>query len=129
MNDYAALANLTVDYASGWYLPTVAELSMLYRVKATVNANETGYTYSDGTTVAQAGDNSTKYFKVEPIKWRVLNPSAGGNKILVAESILTANVAYYDYYDADSNEQTTDSRASCRQRSQARHRLLLPIQP
>ena len=88
-------ANLTGDYASGWYLPTVAELSMLYRVKASVNANETGYTYSDGTTVAKAGDNSTKYFKVEPIKWRVLNPSASGNKILVAESILTANIPYY----------------------------------
>ena len=52
-------------------------------------------TYSDGTTVAQADDNSTKYFKVEPIKWRVLNPSAEGNKILVAESILTANIPYY----------------------------------
>ena len=74
-----------------------------------MNANETGYTYSDGTTVARSGANSTKYFKVEPIKWRVLNPSAEGNKILVVESILTANVAYYDYYDADSAEQTTDS--------------------
>ena len=73
-----------------------------------MNANETGYTYSDGTTVARSGANSTKYFKVEPKKWRVLNPSAEGNKILVAESILTANVAYYDYYDADSDEQTTD---------------------
>ena len=28
----------TGDYQSGWYLPTVAELSMLYRVKDTVNA-------------------------------------------------------------------------------------------
>ncbi|MBQ4496531.1 MAG: hypothetical protein II973_03415, partial [Spirochaetaceae bacterium] len=35
---------------------------------------------------------------VEPIKWRVLNPNASGNKILLAESILTANVVYYDYY-------------------------------
>jgi len=59
------------------------------------------YTYSDGTTVAWASDNSTKYFKVEPIKWRVLNPSASGNKILVAESILTANVDYYDYHDVN----------------------------
>ena len=38
VNAYATTANLTGDYASGWYLPTVAELSMLYRVKATVNA-------------------------------------------------------------------------------------------
>ena len=59
------------------------------------------YTYSDGTTVAWASDNSTKYFKVEPIKWRVLNPSAEVNKILVAEGILTANVDYYDYHDVN----------------------------
>ncbi len=56
------------------------------------------YTYSNGDVVKRARENSEKYFKVEPIKWRVLNPSAGGNKILLAESILTANVEYYDYY-------------------------------
>jgi len=38
VNAYSTTANLTGDYASGWYLPTVAELSMLYREKATVNA-------------------------------------------------------------------------------------------
>ncbi|MBR0487846.1 MAG: InlB B-repeat-containing protein [Treponema sp.] len=72
-----------------------------YYAKCTENACDNSYTYSDGTTVAQASANSEKYFKVEPIKWRVLNPSAGGNKILVAESILTANVAYYDYYNVN----------------------------
>ena len=38
VNAYATTANLTGEYASGWYLPTVAELCMLYRVKATMNA-------------------------------------------------------------------------------------------
>ena len=38
VNAYAATANLTEDYASGWYLPTVAELCMLYRTKDTVNS-------------------------------------------------------------------------------------------
>ena len=39
VNAYAtSTANLTGDYASGWYLPTVAELSMLYRAKNTVNS-------------------------------------------------------------------------------------------
>ena len=54
------------------------------------------YTYSNGTAVAESSANSTKFFKVEPIKWRVLNPNATGNekKILLAESILT-NVLYY----------------------------------
>ena len=37
--NYSSTAtNLGETYASGWYLPTVAELSMLYQVKATVNA-------------------------------------------------------------------------------------------
>ena len=76
---------------NGWYLGSDG----YFYAKCTENACETGYTYSDGTTVAQASANSTKYFKVEPIKWRVLNPSASGNKILLAESILTANIPYY----------------------------------
>ena len=38
VNAYATTAKLTGDYASGWYLPTVAELSMLYRAKDTVNS-------------------------------------------------------------------------------------------
>ena len=37
VNAYAT-TSLTGDYASGWYLPTVAELSMLCRVKDTVNS-------------------------------------------------------------------------------------------
>ena len=38
VNAYATTTNLTGDYASGWYLPTVAELSMLYTAKGTVNS-------------------------------------------------------------------------------------------
>ena len=38
VNAYATTAKLTGDYASGWYLPTVAELSMLYCPKNTVNS-------------------------------------------------------------------------------------------
>ncbi|MBO7638816.1 MAG: hypothetical protein J6S91_07550 [Treponema sp.] len=65
--------------------------------KCTENAYGTNYTYSDGTPVAQASANSTKYFKVEPIKWRILTDSYSGKKLLLAENILTANVPYYDY--------------------------------
>ena len=72
-----------------------------YYAKCTENAYGNSYTYSNGDTVAQTSANSTRYFKVEPIKWRVLNPSADGNKILLAENILTANVAYYDYYNVN----------------------------
>ena len=52
VNAYATTANLTGDYASGWYLPTVAELSMLYRVKATVNA---ALKAAGGTEIADTG--------------------------------------------------------------------------
>ena len=67
--------------------------------KCKENAYEGGYTYSDGSPVAKASSNQEKYFRVEPIKWRVLNPSEGKNKILVAESMLMADVAFYDYYN------------------------------
>ena len=60
------------------------------------NENETyDYTYSDGTIVAQGG-TSEKYFKVEPIKWRVLTDNYSGKKLLLAENVLV-NCSYYDY--------------------------------
>ncbi|MBR0125719.1 MAG: hypothetical protein IJM03_10255 [Treponema sp.] len=81
----------------GWYLGSDG----YFYAKCKENAYLSNYKYSNGGTVAQSSANSEKYFKVEQIKWRVLNPSASGNKILVAESILTANVAYYDYWDVN----------------------------
>ena len=51
VNAYATTANLTGEYASGWYLPTVAELCMLYRAKDTVNA---ALEKADGTKIADA---------------------------------------------------------------------------
>lgn len=56
------------------------------------------YEYSDGTTAAQSSADSYKWFKVEPIKWRVLTTAYNGTgkKLLLAENILT-NCAYYDY--------------------------------
>ena len=53
------------------------------------------YKYSNGTTVKKSADNKAKWFKVEPIKWRVLTNSYGGAKLLQAESILTGGVPYY----------------------------------
>lgn len=64
-------------------------------VKQAERAYENGYKYSDGkTTVGQDG-TSEKWFKVEPIKWRVLTTNYGGNKLLLAERILTGGVKYY----------------------------------
>ena len=38
VNNYATTYSLTGNYANGWYLPTVAELTMMYRAKSTVNS-------------------------------------------------------------------------------------------
>ena len=64
------------------------------------NAYADVYKYSDGTAVAQGG-TSEKWFKVEPIKWRILteNYNGTGKKLLLAEKTLTKCV-YYDCYNA-----------------------------
>ncbi len=65
-------------------------------VKCKENVYAYGLTYSDGITeVQQASSNSFKYFKVEPIKWRILSTNYDGKKLLLAESILTGGIPYY----------------------------------
>lgn len=57
------------------------------------------FTYSigdDGNYYAGLGDN---YYKVEPIKWRVLNPSSSGEKKLLAENILVGDIPFFDSID------------------------------
>jgi|GEM_PF-1216664 hypothetical protein len=65
--------------------------------KAEERANRADFAYSDGTPAAQGGA-SFKYFKVEPIKWRVINENynSEGNWQLISERILTANILWYD---------------------------------
>ena len=64
------------------------------------NAYQTGYKYTNGDDVAQDSADSYKYFKVEPIKWRILTDNYSGKKLLLAENILV-NCAYYDYYNVN----------------------------
>ncbi|MBR1537248.1 MAG: InlB B-repeat-containing protein, partial [Treponema sp.] len=49
VNAYATENSLEGSYANGWYLPTLAELSMLYRVKDTVDS---ALEKADGTKIA-----------------------------------------------------------------------------
>lgn len=55
------------------------------------------YTYTDGTSAKQSGANSYRYFKVEPIKWKVLTTNYNGpnRALLLCENVLTAGVPYY----------------------------------
>lgn len=55
----------------------------------------TYYMGSDGYWYAELSD---KYYKVEPIKWRVLTTNYGGKKLLLAENILIGRK-----YDASNN--------------------------
>ncbi len=60
---------------------------------------ESDFKYSDGSDVRQSSDNSYRWFKVEPIKWRVLttNYKGTGNKLLLADNTMSA-CEYYDSY-------------------------------
>ena len=60
------------------------------------------FIYYKGSDNAWYAKVSSNYFKVEPIKWRVLNPAATGSekKMLLAENILI-NCAYYDFYNVN----------------------------
>ena len=71
VNAYAtpATANLTGSYANGWYLPTVAELSMLYRAKDTVNS---ALEKAGGTKIADTGYwSSSQYASIDYYAWGV----------------------------------------------------------
>lgn len=80
-----------------------------YYAKCAENAYGTGtqYIYHDGTQVGK-DRKTTRYFKVEPIKWRVLTDYYSGKKLLLAEEILTADVSYYGY-NSSSNTRTVGS--------------------
>lgn len=76
-----------------------------YYVRCLEDASSNELYYSNQTPVLTKESNSYKYFKIEPIKWRVidtnfdhdLNAGTPGKKLLFAETILTGNINFYDY--------------------------------
>ncbi|MBQ7611919.1 MAG: hypothetical protein IJU92_02480, partial [Spirochaetaceae bacterium] len=60
---------------------------------------EAQYKYSNSEQVKQKGENSYQWFKVEPIKWRVLTDNYSGKTLIFCESGLMANVPYYDNWN------------------------------
>ena len=69
VNAYAMTANLKGDYASGWYLPTIAELCMLYREKDKVNS---ALEKAGGTKIADTGYwSSSQYASDNGSAWDV----------------------------------------------------------
>ena len=67
-----------------WYVKIMENKSSGYE-------GPNGFRYSDGTRVQTSYKKSYRYFKVEPIKWRVLtnNYNGSGKKLLLAEAALT----------------------------------------
>ena len=70
--------------ARGYYLGTDGE----YYAQVIAKPNGYGYTFSNGTTIT---NNSVYYFKVEPIKWRILSEE-GGEALILCESIIDCHV-------------------------------------
>ena len=60
-------------------------------VKNVIDRTGEGKKWSDGTSMT----GGTKYFKMEPIKWRVLATTSGA-KFLLSEVALDVNVCFYD---------------------------------
>ena len=74
-----------------------------YYAKVTAKPWEQNYKYSDGTKITSGAE---RYFRVEPIKWKVLTTDYNGTKkaLLLAEEILTASVPYYVAYPNRNRE-------------------------
>lgn len=68
--------------------------------KVVENSHGTSFKYTDETIVNKYSDTNptTRYFKVEPIKWRVLtlDYNNSGNALLIAENVLIGNIPFYE---------------------------------
>jgi hypothetical protein len=83
-----ALSALTTANSQGYY-----EYQGYMYAKLSAAPCNSGYKFSDNTTVVTSG--TTYYFKVEPIKWRILKTS-GGSYTLMSEQALDNQMFYKD---------------------------------
>ena len=70
--------------------------------KQTEKAHFAETKYSDGSIAGHDG-TTEKYFKVEPIVWRVVTSDYGGKKLLMSQRVL-APCIYYDTMEDDRGE-------------------------
>ena len=106
LKNYSGTLSGGTYYKFGDFPQTIAsnQSSSFYTSEPVYNG---WYLGSDGYFYAKCGEN---YFKVEPIKWRVLNPSVSGNKILLAENILTRHM-FRNSTDRKNNYMDSDIRS------------------
>ena len=101
-----------------WYM------KLLENGEASNSEGPGGFRYSDNTRVKNKYAKSYRYYKVEPIKWRVLtsNYNGSGKKLLLAEAALT-NEQYCDtwgdyakFRSVDGNQYSFNLDVTLRQR-------------
>ena len=78
-----------------------------FYAKIAEDAYSSSSKYSDGTTI-ETGGQVFRYFKVEPIKWRIVTDDFGGNAMLLAENVLST-CAWYAGYDYPYSGGSTSS--------------------
>lgn len=97
-----ATENITVDenvfvtMGANTYYKGKNDENYYVKVKENACGSGTEYKYSDGTQAKRSDAESYRYFKVEPIKWKVITDSYSGKCLLLAEEILRASVPYHD---------------------------------
>jgi hypothetical protein len=84
-----ALSALTTTNSQGYY-----EYQGYMYAKLSATPDNSGYKFSDNTTVITSG--TAYYFKVEPIKWRILKTSSG-SYTLMSEQALDNQKFYHDW--------------------------------
>lgn len=75
---------------NGWYLGNDGYFYEKYTVDS-AGTYSSSFKFSDGSNVHN-GD--VRYFKVEPVKWRLLG-DCNGNRLLFAENVMRGGVPYY----------------------------------
>ena len=88
----------TID-SRGYYLGSDG----FYYAKVVADPNSSSYTFSTGATVT---DGATYYFKVEPIRWRILSTD-GETALILCDSI----IANHRYDDSSNNYKDSEIRA------------------
>ena len=88
--------NVSVTMGANTYYKGKNDENYYVKVKENACGSGTEYKYSDGTQANQSSSNSYRYFKVEPVKWKVITDSYSGKCLLLAEEILRASVPYHD---------------------------------
>lgn len=84
--------NVSVTMGANTYYKGKNDENYYVEVKENALYYSAEYYYSDNTRPG----TSYRWFKVEPIKWKVITDSYSGKCLLLAEDILTANVPYYE---------------------------------